>query len=131
MSNEIKEILSYKRVAVVGISRDESKAAHFVPKYLLEHGYDIIPINPFADEILGKKCYKSLDEVKEEIDIVDVFRPSDQVMQVVKEAIKKKPKAIWLQLGIKNEEASKEALRHGIKFIQDKCMMEEHIRLMK
>lgn len=131
MSDEIKEILSYKRVAVVGISRDESKAAHFVPKYLLEHGYDIIPINPFADEILGKKCYKSLDEVKEEIDIVDVFRPSDQVMQIVKEAIKKKPKAIWLQLGIKNEEASKEALKHGIKFIQDKCMMEEHIRLIK
>lgn len=130
MDDEIREILSLKRVAVVGISRDENKAAHFVPKYLLEHGYDIIPINPFADEILGRRCYKSLDEVEGEIDIVDIFRPSDQVMQVVREAVKKKPKVIWMQLGIRNDEAAREAMRHGIKVVQDRCMMEEHMRLV-
>lgn len=126
---EIKEILSLKRVAVVGMSKDPNKAAHQVPKYLLEHGYEIIPVNPTADQILGKKCYKSLEEVEEEIDIVDIFRPSDQVMPVVEQAIKKKPKVIWMQLGIKNEEAAEKAEKHGIKVVQDKCMMEEHLRL--
>ncbi|GIU71865.1 MAG: CoA-binding protein [Candidatus Nitrosocaldaceae archaeon] len=128
---EIKDILKLKRVAVVGISRDPNKAAHQVPKYLLEHGYDIIPVNPSADQILGRKCYKSLEEVEGEIDIVDIFRPSDQVMPVVKEAIKKKPKVIWMQLGIRNDEAAKEAEKHGIKVVQDRCMMEEHMRLYK
>ncbi len=133
MSNddEIRSILELKRVAVVGISREPSKPAHEVPKYLLEHGYHIIPVNPFADEILGIKCYKSLDDIKEEIDIVEIFRPSDQVLPIVKEAIKKRPKVIWMQLGIKNEEAANLAREHGIKVIQDKCMMEEHLRLYK
>lgn len=130
MSNEeIREILKLKKVAVVGISRDPNKAAHQVPKYLLEHGYDIIPINPSADQILGKRCYKSLEEVDEDIDIVDIFRPSDQVMDVVREAIKKKPKVIWMQLGIRNDEAAREAEEHSIKVVQDRCMMEEHMRL--
>ncbi len=128
---EIREILKLKRVAVVGISRDPSKPAYQVPKYLLENGYEIIPVNPFADEILGKKCYKSLEDVREEIDIVDIFRPSEQVLPIVREAIKKKPRVIWMQLGIRNEEAANDAREHGIKVVQDKCMMEEHLRLIK
>ncbi len=128
---EIREILSLKKVAVVGMSKDPNKAAHQVPKYLMEHGYDIIPVNPTADQILGKRCYKSLDEIDEEIDIVDIFRPSDQVLPIVEQAIKKKPKVIWMQLGIRNEEAARKAREHGIKVVQDRCMMEEHLRLMK
>ncbi len=128
---EIRSILRLKRIAVVGISRDPEKPAHQVPRYLLEHGYYIIPVNPLADKILGIRCYKSLDDIKEEIDIVDIFRPSDQVLPIVKNAIKKKPKVIWMQLGIKNEEAATLAIKNGIKVIQDRCIMEEHIRLYK
>ncbi len=104
----LKEVLQeYKTIAVVGCSRDQEKDAYKVPKYLKEHGYKIIPINPFADEILGERVYKTLSEIKESIDIVDIFRPSKECLDVVKESIKLKPKAIWMQLGIKNEEAAK------------------------
>lgn len=127
---EIKEILKLKRIAVVGISRDPNKPAYQVPKYLLEKGYDIIPVNPFADEILGKKCYKNIKDVEGEIDIVDIFRPSNEVLQVVKDAIVKRPKVIWMQLGIRNEEAAELARKHNIKVVQDRCMMEEHMRLL-
>ncbi len=87
---QIREILSLRKVAVVGMSKNSSKAAHYVPKYLSDNGYDIVPVNPTASEILGKKCYHSISDVEQEIDIVDVFRPSDQALPVVKEAIKKK-----------------------------------------
>lgn len=127
---EIKEILKLKRVAVVGISRDPNKPAYQVPKYLLEKGYDIIPVNPFADEILGMKCYKNIKDVEGEIDIVDIFRPSNEVLQIVKDAIVKRPKVIWMQLGIRNDEAAEFARKHNIKVVQDRCMMEEHMRLM-
>ena len=86
---EIKNFLTFKKVAVIGMSRTESKAAHFVPKYLSENGFDIIPINPNSSEILNKKCYKEINEIDDKIDIVDVFRPSEDVLPFVKEAIKK------------------------------------------
>ena len=86
---EIKEILSLKNVVVVGMSKNSTKAAHYVPKYLSENGYDITPINPTTNEILGKKCYSEITGVSEPIDIVDVFRPSDQVLPVIQDAIKK------------------------------------------
>ena len=95
--DEIKNFLSLKKVAVIGMSRNKSRAAHFVPKYLLENGFDIIPINPNSDEILTKKCYKEITEVEGDIDIVDVFRPSEDVLPFVRDAIKKNPKVIWLQ----------------------------------
>ena len=103
--DEIKQILSYKNVAVVGMSKYSEKAAHFVPKYLIENGFNVIPVNPNASEILDRKCHSSLTEVDVSIDIVDVFRPSDQVLPIIQEAIKKKPKVIWLQQGIHNTEA--------------------------
>ncbi|MEM1950792.1 MAG: CoA-binding protein [Candidatus Nitrosocaldus sp.] len=129
--DEIKSILSLKNIAVVGISRDPNKDAHIVPRYLMESGYNIIPVNPLADEILGRKVYKSLKDVPDDvrIDVVDVFRPSDQVLPIVKEAIEKGVQVIWLQLGIYNREAVEEARRHGIKVVYNRCMMQEHKRL--
>lgn len=126
---EIKEIYSLKNVAVIGLSKNQEKAAHFVPKYLAENGYNIIPINPSADEILNKKCYPSINDVDESIDIVDVFRPSDQVLPFVKDAIKKKPKVIWLQEGIHNTEAEDLARKEGITVVFNRCMLAEHQRL--
>ena len=128
--DEIRNFLSLKKVAVIGISRSESKAAHFVPKYLLENGFDIIPVNPNSNEILSKKCYKEITEVEGDIDIVDVFRPSEDVLPFVRDAIKKNPKVIWLQEGIHNEEAENLAREHGIDVVFNRCMLAEHQRLM-
>jgi len=126
---DIVEILKLKRIAVVGMSRDPRKAAHLVPKYLLENGYEIIPVNPYADEILGLKVYKSLKEIPEDIDIVEVFRPSDEVLDIVREAVEKNVKVIWLQEGIYNREAVEYAKKHGIKIVWNRCMYVEHRRL--
>jgi len=127
---QIRDILSLKKVVVIGMSKHSSKAAHFVPKYLYENGYDVIPVNPTADEILGKKCYGSVSEVNEEIEIVDIFRPSDQVLPIIQEAIKKKPKVIWLQEGIHNSQAEELARKEGIKVVYNRCMLAEHQRLL-
>jgi predicted CoA-binding protein len=127
---ELKEILkSSKTIAVVGCSRDPEKEAHKVPKYLKEKGYKIIPVNPFAGEILGEKVYKNLSEIKEAVDIVDIFRPSEECLGIVKEAIKLKPKVIWMQLGIENKEAEKLAEENKIKVVMNKCIMKEHQKL--
>ena len=126
---EIKEIFSLKNVAVVGMSKNKEKAAHYVPKYLSDNGFNIIPVNPTADQILDKKSYHSLDEIDQDIDIVDVFRPSDQVLPVIQEAIKKKPKVIWLQEGIHNSEAEELARNAGIQVVFNRCMLAEHRRL--
>ena len=127
---EIIEILNLKKVAVIGMSKHQEKAAHFVPKYLSENGFDIIPVNPNSDKILNKKCYKEINDIKDDIDIVDVFRPSEDVLPFVKEAIKKKPKVIWLQEGIHNEEAENLAREHGIDVVFNRCMLAEHQRLI-
>ena len=126
---QIREILSLNKVAVVGMSKNSSKAAHYVPKYLSDNGYDITPVNPTADKILGKKCYSSISEIDEEVDIIDIFRPSDQVLPFIQEAIQKKPKVIWLQEGIHNSEAEALATQAGIKVIFNRCMLAEHRRL--
>ena len=127
---EIKDIFTLKKIAVIGMSRHPIKAAHFVPKYLSEQGFDITPVNPTANEILGKKCYPDISSVQDPIDIVDIFRPSEQVLPVVQNAIKKKPKVIWLQEGIHNEEAENLAREHGIDIVFNRCMLAEHQRLM-
>jgi len=126
---QIRDILSFKKVAVIGMSKHSSKAAHYVPKYLSDNGFDITPVNPTANEILGKKCYDSVSEINEEIEIIDIFRPSDQVLLVIQEAIKKKPKVIWLQEGIHNSEAEELARKEGIKVVYNRCMLAEHQRL--
>ena len=94
---EIKQVFRLKKVAVVGMSKHPDKAAHFVPKYLSEQGFDIIPINPNATEILGKKSYPDISSLDHPVDIIDIFRPSEDVLPFVEDAIKKKPKVIWLQ----------------------------------
>ncbi len=127
---EIIEILNLKKVVVIGMSKHQEKAAHFVPKYLSENGFDIIPVNPNSDEILNKKCYKEINDIKDDIDIVDVFRPSEDVLPFVKDAIKKNPKVIWLQEGIHNEEAENLAREHGIDVVFNRCMLAEYQRLM-
>ena len=126
---QIHHILSLKKVVVIGMSKNPSKAAHYVPKYLVDNGYDITPVNPTADEILGKKCYDSVSEIDGEIEIIDIFRPSEQVLPFVQEAIKKKPKVIWLQEGIHNFEAEELARKEGIKVVFNRCMLAEHRRL--
>ena len=126
---EILEILKMKKVAVVGMSKNPDKAAHYVPKYLHENGYEITPVNPNADVILKKQCYDEITDVPGDIDIIDVFRPSDQVLPIIKEAIKKNPKVIWLQEGIHNEEAEKLAKDAGIEVVYNRCMLAEHSRL--
>jgi hypothetical protein len=128
---QIRDILSMNKVAVVGMSKNPSKAAHYVPKYLFENGYDITPVNPYSDEILGKKSYNSVSDIVGDVDIVDVFRPSDQVLPVIREAIKKKPKVIWLQEGIHNLEAEELARSAGIKVVFNRCMLAEHQRLLR
>ena len=127
--NEIRDILSLKRVVVIGMSKNSSKAAHYVPKYLSNNGFEIIPVNPTADKILDKKCYNSVLDVDDSVDIVDIFRPSDDVLPFVKDAIKKKPKVIWLQEGIHNPEAEDLARKEGITVVFNRCMLAEHRRL--
>ena len=128
---QIRDILSLKKVVVIGMSKNSQKAAHFVPKYLSDNGYDITPVNPTSEEILGKKCYNSISEINAEIEIVDIFRPSDQVLPFVQEAIKKKPKVIWMQEGIHNSEAEELARKEGIKVVYNRCMLAEHQRLLR
>jgi hypothetical protein len=127
---EIHDILSLKKVAVIGMSKHSSKAAHYVPRYLSENGFEITPIHPTTDEILGKKCYSSVLDIDDPIDIIDIFRPSDDVLPFVKDAIKKKPKVIWLQEGIHNSEAEELARKEGIIVVFNRCMLAEHQRLI-
>ncbi|HII36816.1 MAG TPA: CoA-binding protein [Nitrosopumilaceae archaeon] len=126
---QIRKFYSLKNIVVVGMSKHPEKAAHFVPRYLSDRGYNIVPVNPTADEILGKKCYCKITDVNESIDIVDVFRPSGQVMPVVEDSIKKKPKVIWLQEGIHNQVAEELARNAGIEVVFNRCMLAEHERL--
>ncbi len=122
-------LLSAKTIAVVGLSKDPSKESHVVAKYLQEHGYKIIPVNPSAEEILGEKVFHLLSEINFPVDVVDVFRPSVECEGIVREAVKLKPKMVWLQLGIKSGEAKKIAQAKSIVFAQGKCTKIVHKRL--
>jgi len=125
----VEEILmEVKTIAVVGCSSNPTKTAHQVPKYLQEKGYKIIPINPTAKEILGEKVMSTLNELNERVDLVLVFRPSEETPIVTKQAINQ-TKYIWFQLGIYNEEAEEIAKAAGIPIIMDKCIMVEHKNL--
>ena len=137
--NQIKEILDkYKVIAVVGLSKAPEKDSHKVSAYLKQHGYQIIPVNPFVDEVLGEKSYNSLlhipSDIQKTIEIVDIFRPAKDVPPIVEQAIQlkqmfSKPFVIWMQLGIANEQAAEIARQAGLTVIMDKCLMVEHHRL--
>lgn len=126
----IRELLKLGRViAIVGLSADEDKPSNEVARYLQKKGFRIIPVNPAQETILGEKCYKSLSAIPEPVDVVDIFMRAEKVLAFVEEATRLKPKAIWLQLGIVNEEAKELAEKSGVIFVQDKCVKQEHARL--
>jgi predicted CoA-binding protein len=135
----VREILTrYKTVAVVGLSRDPSKDSYQVAEYLKRHGFHIVPINPFADEVLGEKSYKSLldmpAEIQKTLEIVDIFRSSAEVLPIVEQVIQLKKLfgvsyVVWMQLGIINDQAAETAKNAGLTVVMDKCMMQQHRRL--
>lgn len=130
-----REILeNYRNIAVVGMSKNPSKTANSVPAYMRNHGYNVIPVNPTTDEIDGVTCYPTLSDVPEKIEIVNVFRPSEDVLPIVQEAVERKKSrgdidVIWLQEGIYSSEGQTIADENGIVFIQDECIYREHLRL--
>jgi predicted CoA-binding protein len=134
----IARILRARTIAVVGLSRDPAKPSHDVASYLQSHGYRIVPINPTIDEVLGEKSYKSLldlpEELKRQIDVVDIFRRAEDVPPIVEQAIQLHsnyyhPTAVWMQLGIVNEDAASRARAAGLDVVMDHCMKIEHRRL--
>lgn len=129
--SELKRIYSLKNIAVVGMSSNEDKAGHYVPKYLIQHGYNIIPVNPTIHEVLGRKSYPTVSAIPDRVDIVDIFRKSEDVPPIVNDAILKKDqiKVIWMQEGIYNDEAEKRARDNGLDVVFNRCMMAEHMRL--
>jgi len=129
-ASDIRKILEHKTIAVVGMSKNEEKPAHFVPKYLIERGYNVIPVNPTITEVLGRKSYPSIADIPDDVDVVDIFRRSEDVPPVVNDAINKKGiKVIWMQSGIYNEEAERKAKENSIDVVFNRCMMVEHNRL--
>jgi predicted CoA-binding protein len=128
--NDVKAILqTCKTIAVVGLSPKTDRDSYRVAQYLKDHGYTIIPIRPAQQEILGEKAYPSLDDVKLSVDIVDVFRKSEDIMPHAEEALRLKPKVFWMQLGIENQEAAGRLTEAGIDVIMNQCIKVEHERL--
>lgn len=127
----IREVFEYDTIAVVGCSSTPGKAAHSVPSYLLEQGYEVVPVNPFADEVFGRKTADSLADVEDDIDVVCVFRPSDEVEGIVDDALERDDvDVIWTQLGIRDDEAAERAEADGRTVVQDRCLKVEHRRLV-
>ena len=130
MPSDLRQILSSaKNIAVVGLSPDESKPSNEVAKFLIERGFNVFPIYPKFDEILGRKVYRNLTQIDENIDIAVMFRKGEFASELVKDAVKKGVKTLWLQLGITNDEAGAVARENGINFVQDKCIKIELQRL--
>src|SRR3989442_16032049 len=129
----LREILTkYRRVAVVGMSKNPEKEAHTVPKYLIDRGYDVVPVNPTATEILGRRAYPDLTSVPGGYEIVDVFRPSADVSAVVGEAIPDgRGEGIWTQLGIWEDEAAEKGERGRVVVVQAGCLPAEDQRLVR
>ena len=128
--NTLRRILKENRViAVVGLSADWFRPSYFAAKYMQEHGYRVIPVNPKYPEILGEKCYKSLRDIPEKVDIVDVFRKSADVMPVAEDAIAIRARVLWQQLGVRNEAAAARAQAAGLETVMDRCVKIEHGRL--
>jgi len=128
--DELREILRADTIAVVGCSSTPGKAAHGVPKYLQDHGYRIVPVNPTTDEVLGEPAYDSLAAVDERVDLVDVFRPSEEVSGIVDETLDRDDvDTVWLQLNIRDDAAGERVEASGRRFVQDRCLKVEHGRL--
>ncbi|MBI4295885.1 MAG: CoA-binding protein [Chloroflexi bacterium] len=128
---EERILTEFRTVAVVGVSTDPFKDSYRVAKYLINHGYHVIPVNPQTKQLLGRSCYPDLSSIPEPVEVVDVFRSPDKVMPIVEEAIKVKAKAVWMQEGIVNEEAAARARAAGLLVVMDHCMRREHIRQVR
>ncbi|SUZ48045.1 uncharacterized protein METZ01_LOCUS899 [marine metagenome] len=124
--DDIKEIFSMQTIAVVGMSPKPERPSHYVSMYMKEQGYNIIPVNPGHDEIAGIKCYPSLKEISEPVDVVDVFRRSEYILPIAESAINIKAKALWLQDGVINHEAAELANNSGLIVVMDDCMLRRH-----
>ena len=126
----LRRVLSeYKRIAVVGLSADWSRPSYFAAKYMLDHGFEIIPVNPKYEAILGQKCYPDLLSIPTPVDIVDLFQKAERVPPFVDDAIAMKAKLVWLQLGIVHEEAAQKARDAGLEVIMDRCIKIEYARI--
>jgi len=129
VSEKIKEILSkYKTIAMVGVSKDSTKASTIVMKYMQKYGYKVIPVNPRAkgEKILGEEVFEKITDIKEPVDIVDIFRPSKEVFPIAEDTVKIGAKVLWLQLGIKDENAKELVEKNDIEYIENKCTKMEY-----
>ena len=127
--SDIREILTkYKTIAMVGVSNDPTKASTIVMKYMQEYGYKVYPVNPKAvgQKILGQKVFAKISDIKDQIDIVDVFRPSKEVYDIAEDTIKIGAKVLWLQLGIRDEKAKDLMEKNDIKYVENKCTKMEY-----
>ena len=127
--SDIKEILSrYKKIAMIGVSNDPTKASTIVMKYMQKYGFKVYPVNPRAkgQKILGEEVFEKITDIKDPVDIVDVFRPSKEVLDIAKDTIQIGAKVLWLQLGIKNVEAKKIVEKNKIEYVEDKCTKMEY-----
>ena len=127
--NNIKEILSKcKKIAMVGVSNDPTKASTIVMKYMQKYGFKVYPVNPKAEgqKILGEDVCGKITDIKDKVDIVNVFRPSKEVLDIAKDAVNIKAKVLWLQLGIKNEQAKKLVIKNKVEYIEDRCTKMEY-----
>jgi predicted CoA-binding protein len=123
----VDRMLKGKRIAIVGASDDPLRPSNGIAGYLLSHGFDIVPVNPNHDVVVGRKCYSKLADIPGKLDIVNVFRRPLACADVVRDAIAIGAKGVWLQSGIRNEEAKRLADEAGIDFVQDRCIMVEHM----
>lgn len=129
--DELRELLELDTIAVVGCSATPEKDAHSIPKFMRKRGYEIVPINPYADGIFGVEPYESLSAVEETVDIVDVFRPSEEVSAIANEAIDRDDvEVVWTQLGIADPEAGERIEAAGKRYVEDRCLKVEYQRLM-
>ncbi len=120
-----------KTIAVVGASTDPYRDSNTIAQYLIQKGYEVIPVNPKYDEVLDRKCYPTVESIGKQIDIVDVFRRSEYLEEVAKDAVSAKARILWMQLGVENENAGRYAAESGMQVVMNRCIMVEHRRLIR
>jgi len=127
----LRRILARSRtIAVVGLSANWYRPSYFAAKYLQDHGYRVIPVNPNYEQVLGERCYPSVSAIPEPVDVVDGFRKSEEMVELARDAVNKKASVLWMQLGIRNEEALRIASDAGLDVVVDRCMKIEHARIL-
>jgi len=127
---KLRRILRDNRnIAVVGLSANWYRPSYFAAKYMQEHGYRVIPVNPMYEEVLGEKCYKSVRDIPDKVDIVDCFRKSEEIRSIADDAVAVGARVLWMQLGVQNPEARRIAEAAGLEVVENRCVKIEHARL--